>query len=82
MKSEIKLYSRDGLDNMLVQVKGEPLKFELKPDYYYRIGFKDNNKEECNFIDIAGGPFITVGSEIDGHIVKAIYENGIIEFKS
>lgn len=82
MKSEIKLYSRDGLDNMLVQVEGEPLKFELKPDYYYRVGFKDDNIEEYSFIDIAGGPFITVGSEIDGHIVKAIYENGIIEFKS
>lgn len=82
MKSEIKLYSRDGLDNMLVQVEGEPLKFKLKTNYYYRVGFKDDNIEEYSFIDIAGGPFITVGSEIDGHIVKAIYENGIIEFKS
>lgn len=82
MKSEIKLYSRDGLDNRLVQVEGEPLKFKLKTDYYYRVGFKDDNIEECTFIDPAGGPFITVGSEIDGHIVKAIYGNGIIEFKS
>ena len=82
MKPEIKLYSREGLDNRLVQVEGEPLKFKLKTDYYYRVGFKDDNIEECTFIDPAGGPFITVGSEIDGHIVKAIYGNGIIEFKS
>lgn len=82
MKPEIKLYSREGLDNRLVQVEGEPLKFKLKTDYYYRVGFKEDNTEECTFIDPAGGPFITVGSEIDGHIVKAIYGNGIIEFKS
>ena len=82
MKPEIKLYSREGLDNRLVQVEGEPLKFKLKTDYYYRVGFKDDNTEECTFIDPAGGPFITVGSEIDGHIVKAIHGNGIIEFKS
>ena len=82
MKPEIQLESRGGLDNRLVQVEGEPLKFKLKTDYYYRVGFKDDNIEECTFIDPAGGPFITVGSEIDGHIVKAIYGNGIIEFKS
>ena len=82
MKSEIKLHSRGGLDNRLVQVEGEPLKFELKTDYNYRVGFKDDNMEECTFIDPAGGPFITVGSEIEGHKVKAIHKNSIVEFES
>ena len=78
---KIQIKSRGGLDNKLVQVEGEPLKFKLETDYNYRIGFKDNNIEGCTFIDPAGGPFITVGSEIEGHKVKAIYGNGIIEFE-
>lgn len=82
MKPEIKLYSRGGLDNRLVQMEEEPLKFELKTDYNYRVGFKDDNMEECTFIDPAGGPFIAVGSEIEGHVVKAIHKSGIVEFES
>lgn len=82
MKPEIQLKSRGGLDNRLVQVEGEPLKFKLETDYNYRVGFKDDNMEECTFIDPAGGPFIAVGSEIDGHTVKAIYKSGIVEFES
>lgn len=82
MKPEIQLESRGGLDNRLVQMEGEPLKFKLETDYNYRVGFKDDNMEECTFIDPAGGPFIAIGSEIDGHIVKAIHESGIVEFES
>ena len=82
MKTEIQLKSRDNLNNKLVQVEGEPLKFKLKTDYSYRIGFKDDNMEECTFIDPAGGPFIAVGDEVDGHKVKAIYNDGVVEFES
>lgn len=82
MKPEIQLHSRGGLDNRLIQVEGEPLKFKLKTNLNYRVGFKDDNIEECTFIDPAGGPFITVGSEIEGHKVKAIHKDGIIEFES
>lgn len=81
MKLEIQLNSRGGLDNRLIQVEGEPLKFRLKTDYNYRVGFKDNT-EKYTFIDPAGGPFITVGSEIEGHVVKAIHKGGIVEFES
>ena len=42
MRPEIKLESRGGIDNRLVQVKGESLKFELKTEYNYRVGLKDN----------------------------------------
>ena len=82
MKPEIQLNSRGGIDNRLVQVEGEPLKFELRTNYNYRVGIIDKNSEEYSFIDLAGGPFITVGSEIEGHEVKAIYKDGTIEFKS
>ena len=82
MKHEIKLNSRGRIDNRLVQVEGEPMKYELKTEFYYRVGFTDTESRECTFIDPAGGPFITVGSELDGHKVKAIHENGIIEFES
>ena len=82
MKPEIQLNSRGDIDNRLVQVEGEPLKFELKTDYNYRVGIIDKNLEEYSFIDPAGGPFITVGSEIEGHKVKAIHKCGIVEFES
>ncbi len=81
MKPEIKLNSRGNIDNRLVQVEGEPLKFKLKTNYNYRVGFKDDNMEEYTFIDPAGGPFITIGSEIEGHKVKAIHKDCIIEFE-
>lgn len=82
MKPEIQLKSRGGLDNRLVQVEGEPLKFKLETNYPYRVGFKDDDMKEYTFIDPAGGPFIAIGSEIEGHKVKAIYERGIVEFES
>lgn len=82
MKREIKLNSRGGIDNRLVQVKGEPLKYELKTEFNYRVGFTGTEPREYTFIDPDGGPFISVGSEIDGHKVKTIHEKGIIEFES
>lgn len=81
MKTEIKFKSRGGINNKLVQLKDEPLKFQLKTDFPYRVGF-DRTKDEYTFIDPAGGPFIEVGSEIDGHKVKAIHKGAIIEFES
>lgn len=78
MKPEIQLNSRYNTDNRLIQIEGSPLKYKLKTDYNYRIGFENN---KCTFIDPSGGPFITIGSEIEGHVVKAIYDNGIIEFE-
>ena len=82
MKPEIQLNSRGGINNRLVQMEDNPLRFKLKTEFNYRIGFKDDSKEECTFIDPSGGPFIAVGSEIEGHIVKAIYKDGTIEFES
>ena len=82
MKPEIQLNSRDGIDNRLVQVEGNPLRFKLKTEFNYWIGFKDDSREECTFIDPSGGPFIAVGSEGEGHVVKAIYKDGAVELES
>lgn len=78
MNTEIKLKSRDGTDNRLIQVG--PLKYQLVTPFSYRIGYTDDTMQECSFIDPSGGPLISVGSEIEGHRVKAIC-NGIIEFE-
>lgn len=82
MKPEIQLDSRGNIDNRLIQIEGEHLKYKLKTEFYYRIGFRDENMDECVFIDPAGGPFIAIGSEIEGHIVKVIHKDGVIEFES
>lgn len=83
MKPEIQLNSRYGEDNRLVRVGGEnSLKYELKARHNYRVGFRDADSEEIEFIDPSGGPFITRGTEIEGHIVKAVYKGAIVEFKS
>lgn len=81
MRKEIQLNSRDNIDNRLIQLMGETLKYRLSTEFNYRVGHIDGNTEEYTFIDPAGGPFISVGSKIEGHIVKAIYKGGIIEFE-
>lgn len=82
MRPEIILNSRDNIDNRLIQIEGKPLHYRLKTEFNYRTGFKDRTTKECYFIDPSGGPFITIGSEIEGHIVKAIFIDGTIEFES
>lgn len=76
---EIILKSRDNIDNRLIQINEKSLKFKLKTDYNYRIGFKDNAMTIGAFIDPAGGPFISIGDKLEGYTVKAIYNDGTIE---
>ena len=82
MKPEIQLNSSGGIDNRLIQIEGKPLHYRLKTEFNYRTGFKDESTKECYFIDPAGGPFITIGSEIEGHVVKAILIDGTVVFES
>lgn len=82
MKTEIQLNSRGNIDNRLIQLTGESLKYRLSTEFNYRMGYVDGNPDEYTFIDPAGGPFISIGSEIEGHVVKAIHKGGIIEFES
>ena len=81
MNTEIKLNSRGNLDNKLIQTKEDPYKYQLDTPYNYRVGFLNEHKDKCTFIDPAGGPLISLGDEIQGHKVKAIYTRGIIEFE-
>lgn len=83
MKPEIKLESRDGEDNRLIRIGGEDsLMFKLNTEFNYRVGTITDNPYKYSFIDPSGGPFIRIGSIIEGHVVKAIHEGGIIEFES
>lgn len=79
---ELQLNSRYGVNNRLIQVESDPLKYKLNSEYNYRVGFNPESPDKLTFIDPEGGPFITVGSKIEGHKVKAIYNGGIIEFES
>ncbi len=49
MNKEIQLHSRGGIDNKLVQIEGEPLKFKLEAAYGYRVGFKTDDEDDCTF---------------------------------
>lgn len=78
-KDEIKLESRYAhSDNRLVHIEGN--KWKLKTDYNYRLIMYEDRKH-IHAIDPEGGPFISVGSKIEGHTVKSISASGIIEFE-
>ena len=80
MKQEIKLGNRYRAVNKLVLIDEEKGKYKFvcsnPQDYeWLRIGLKEGGTWEDNdfyFIDPSGGPFITVGSELDGQIVEKI----------
>ena len=79
MKAEIKLYSR-GVDNRLVRIGSEDsTKYKLETPHYYRMGYSSDNN--YMFIDPSGGPFMAIGTEIDGHKIRKIHDGGIIEFE-
>lgn len=83
MNKEIKLPSRDNLDNRLIRVGDEDsLMYTLKTNFNYRAGVAEDDDSYYTFIDPSGGPFITPGYEIEGHKVKTIHRGGIIEFES
>lgn len=78
-KTEIKLKSRYAhSDNRLVHIEGS--RWKLKTQYTYRlIMYKDGTTIQS--IDPEGGPFMSVGTEIEGHVIKSISSDGIIEFE-
>lgn len=78
--TEIRLISRGGEDNRLVQTSIGSLTYKLKTPYSYRVGFKDNSHKECVFLDPSGGPMISLEDEINGMKIAHIYKDGTIEF--
>lgn len=83
MGKEIRLYNRYHDDNRLVQIGDESSKIYklVTESEYYRCGLIEGNPKELSFIDPAGGPFITKGTNISNNIVKTIYADGTIEFE-
>lgn len=79
MEKEIKLKSRGYINNKLLHIEGN--KYKLATPFSYRTGFKDDPEGEITFIDPSGGPFMTVGSEINGRKIKALYRGAIVEFE-
>lgn len=84
MKEVIKLNSRYKENNRLVRIgDNSSLKYQLITELdTWRCGIIEDNPDEYSFIDPSGGPFITKGTEIEGHTVKTIHKGGIIEFES
>lgn len=76
----IKLQTHDNSNNYLEKITKN--KYKLVSELpYFRIGYANNNHEDCFSIDPPGGPMICVGDIIEGLKVKAIYDNGIIDFE-
>lgn len=78
MEKEIKLQSRGYIDNKLVHIEGN--KYQLETQLSYRTGYQDDVNQPT-FIDPSGGPFMTVGTEINGRKIKALHPGAIIEFE-
>lgn len=83
---KIKLYNRYCDDVHLEPISEN--KYILKcPGEYIRVGYhsvEDFEKHNYSFIDPPGGPFISVGKELDGKIVSKIGvedNEWIIEFE-
>lgn len=86
MKDVIELKARYGYVHQLKHIDGNLWKLEFDPKsggYYRCIGFSGDEHVGPNIsaIDPDGGPYIHIGYEIDGKIVKSITNDGIIELE-
>lgn len=86
MNEIINLPARYGYTHQLIKVgdKTYQLEFDKKSTgTYRRIGFENQspNAAYVYAIDPEGGPFLAVGTEVDGNIIKSITSGGIIEFE-
>lgn len=86
MTEIINLPARYGYIHRLVKIgdKKYRLEFDKKSTGTYRcIGFEGQSPmaEFIYAIDPEGGPFLVVGTEIEGNIIKSITSDGLIEFE-
>lgn len=82
----IELPARYGYNHKLEHVKDDLYVLKLDPKScgtYRVIGFENESKigNLVSAIDPEGGPYIYVGMNIGGRIVKSITINGLIELK-
>lgn len=82
MKERFELTSRYGDKHILERIGDETsTKYQLHTKFSYRCGITEDTPDMYTFIDPSGGPFITLGYDIEGHKVKAIHSGAIIEFE-
>lgn len=72
----INLHNRDGAKLHLVSEDGKLFKFNVDESHkwvleYCRIGLMEDNKT-YDFVDPSGGPFLQVGTKVDGRLIEAI----------
>lgn len=83
---EIELKARYGYVHHLKHIGDNLWQLEADPKsggYFRYIGFEGETElgPFYSAIDPDGGPYISIGSEINGKIVKSITNNGIIELE-
>lgn len=83
---DIKLKARYGYTHQLKHIGENLWQLETDPKSngtYRCLGFEGEKEigPLISAIDPEGGPYICIGSEIDGKIVKSITKNGIIELE-
>lgn len=86
MTEIINLPARYGYVHQLIKIddKKYQLEFDKKSTgTYRRIGFEGQSPMAAFVyaIDPEGGPFLAVGTNIEGNIIKSITSGGIIEFE-
>lgn len=69
------LSNRYGDKNHLVYDEEKLAHIEFDENSYggLRVMLKDGNQDEFEMIDPSGGPYISIGGELDGKIVKEIF---------
>lgn len=89
MRKTILLKSRYGETHRLERIgeKDSHIFLFIPSDGYYRLGFSGEEEDGYDFVDPSGGPFIHVGTRLDGinKTVESIHKNKddkiIIEFE-
>lgn len=72
----INLFNRDGAKMHLVSEDNKLFTFNVDESHKWvlehcRVGFMEDNKT-YDFVDPSGGPFLQVGTKIDGRLIEAI----------
>jgi len=83
MENEIILNARYGYKHKLKHICGTYWQFESDPKSYgtYRLIGDEHGMAHITALDPDGGPFMEVGSIIEGKVIKSISHNGVFELE-
>ena len=71
LKNKVKLPNRDNKEVYLEKI--EDTKYKLVHNSsYVRLGFIKDMKDKYSFIDLSGGPMISLGDKLSIGVVKSI----------